>query len=71
MKIINGRKVNPFETLHMGDTFCWGGALYMKIESDERRNAVNLETGSTDKFFEDSIVEKVECSAQIEGWGHD
>ena len=69
MVIENQRKIK-FSSLRGGDVFIYDDTIYIKVNisyvKDEDINAVSVENGEPNSFFESTLVERVSAKLVIE-----
>lgn len=67
MVIENQRKIQ-FSSLRGGDVFIYDDTIYIKVRvmDDEDINAVSVENGEPNSFFESTLVQRVSAKLVIE-----
>ena len=55
-----------FSSLSNGDVFIYDDIIYIKVQEDEDLNAVSLENGALNCFFQTSFVQRVNAKLVIE-----
>ncbi len=68
MVIENQRKIK-FSSLRGGDVFIYDDTIYIKVKisyEDEDINAVSVENGEPNSFFESTLVQRVNAKLVIE-----
>lgn len=68
MTIVDNRQKTPFSSLRAGDVFIYDETIYIKVRvfDSENINAVSVENGEPNCFFESTLVQRVDAKLVIE-----